>query len=312
MNELRRLEVFRAVATRASFTRAAEALHISQPVVSRTVRELERSLGTTLLERTTRSVRLTPEGAELLVLASELLDRSEHALDRFAAYCRGDRGSIVIAVLPSIAATVLPAVLGRYHEAHGDVRFEILDVTSSEATEHVRTGKADLAIAEPSADDADLEVRTIASDAVVAVLPEGHALAQRRSLTWQALAAHPFIAMTEGSSVRRLTDLAFGQAAVHPTTVVEARNIATAGGMIAAGLGVSALPELVLPLLAFAPVTTCSLDAPVVSREIATMTRREGPVAPPAEQFLAFLHSPPATSRPGPGARRSPRSAHHR
>ena len=74
----------------ASFTQAAAQLHVSQPVVSRTP-DLERSLGVSLFDRTTRSVRLTPEGSELLAVAADLLDRTENAMERFASYCRATR-----------------------------------------------------------------------------------------------------------------------------------------------------------------------------------------------------------------------------
>jgi DNA-binding transcriptional LysR family regulator len=105
------------------------------------------------------------------------------------------------------------------------------------------------------------------------------------------LAEEPFIAMSLGSSVRELTDLAMTDAEVAPTNVVEARNIATAGGIIAAGLGVSAFPELVLPLLVSTAIVTRPLRAPVVHRDIAVITPTEVPLSPPAQRFVATLHS---------------------
>ena len=232
---------------------------MSQPVVSRTVRELERSLGVDLFSRTTRSVTLTPEGAELFAIVTDLLDRFDNALDRFASYCRGEYGRIVITTLPSLAAGLLPSVLVDFLAEHPDMRIEILDVTTTEASQYVQSGKADIAIATPGPETAPLDVQVLLRDRFVAVMADTHALARKRSVTWKALAVEPFIAMSAGSSVRQLTDVAMAQAEASPTTLVEARNIATAGGIIAAGLGVSAFPELVLPLLAFAVVVTCEL-----------------------------------------------------
>ena len=150
MKSLRHLEVFCAVARSRSFTRAAEDLHVSQPVVSRTVRELERSLGVTLFTRTTRSVSLTPQGQELLDLAGDLLERFDRTLDRFAAYCRGDYGSIVLATLPSIAAGYLPPILVEFVAENPGMRVEILDVTAAEAARSGGVGAADVAIASPA------------------------------------------------------------------------------------------------------------------------------------------------------------------
>ena len=163
-------------------------------MVSRTVRDLERSLGVSLFDRTTRSVRLTPEGSELLAVAADLLDRTENAMERFASYCRGERGSIVIAALPSVAAGLLPTILATYLDSHPDIRFHILDVTTTEATQHVLTGKADFAIAEPPPLHPDLDVDVLVRDRVVAVFPQSHHLAERKMVTWRTLAEQPFVA----------------------------------------------------------------------------------------------------------------------
>jgi LysR family transcriptional regulator, carnitine catabolism transcriptional activator len=291
MESLRHLEVFRAVARASSFTRAAEELHVSQPVVSRTVRELERSLGVELFVRTTRSVTLTPEGAELFEIVSDLLDRFDTALERFSAYCRGEYGRVVIATLPSLAAVVLPSILADFLAENPQMRIEILDVTAAEAAHHVQSGQADIAIAAPGPETAALDVQLLLRDRFVAVLPESHALAKRRSVTWQALAAEPFIAMSHGSSVRQLTDLAMAQAGVSPTTVVEARNIATAGGIVAAGLGVSAFPELVLPLMSSTNIATRRLTGPVVHRDIAVITPADQALSPAAQRFVDRLRA---------------------
>lgn len=288
MNSLRHLEVFRAVARARSFTRAAEQLHISQPVVSRTVRELERSLDVELFTRTTRSVTLTPQGEELLDLAGDLLERFERTMDRFAAYCHGDYGRIVVATLPSIAAGSLPPILVDFVAENPDMRVEILDVTAAEAARAVEAGAADLAIASPAATPS-LRSEVLVRDRFVAVLPERHRLATRRMLTWAALADEPFIAMSVGSSVREHTDRAMSEAGVTPTNVVEARNIATAGGIIAAGLGVSAFPELVLPLLSSTAIATRALRGPVVHREIAVITAADRALSPPAQRFVTSL-----------------------
>jgi len=288
MNRLRHLEVFRAVAHAGSFTRAGEELHLSQPVVSRTVRELERSVGVTLFVRTTRSVALTPHGEALLEIAEDLLGRVDRAMDRFAAYCRGEYGRVVVATLPSIAAGVLPPLLVGFVADHPETQIEILDVTAAEAAQAVQSGEADLAIASPVVHDS-LTVELLLRDRFVAVLPDAHPLTRRRSLTWGALAAQPFIAMTRGSSVRELTDVAMHEAGVTPTALVEARNIATAGGMVAAGLGVSAFPELVLPLMPSSGIATRELTRPVMYRDLAIITRAGETPAPPAVHLVERL-----------------------
>lgn len=286
MTELRELQVFRSVARTLSFTRAAAELYISQPVVSRTIREIERDLGVQLFTRTTRAVELTPEGRELLVAADDILDGYDIALGRFRSFCSGDRGRIVVAVLPSVAATVLPPVLRAFLVDYPDISIEILDVPADEAIRQVEIGRADLAITESLPATSELNVRLVSTDRMVAVLPHAHPLAGQTTLTWRELASEPFVIMSPGSSVRRLTDMAMAQAGVQPQIVAEARNISTAGGIIAAGLGVSAFPELVLPLLLDNTVETRALTSPRIHRELAVVTSPNQDPSPPACRFI--------------------------
>jgi DNA-binding transcriptional LysR family regulator len=120
---------------------------------------------------------------------------------------------------------------------------------------------------------------------MVAVLPPHHPLAERTILTWRALTTHPFIAFSPDSSIRRLTDLAFAHCGIEPNNVIETRNVATAAGMIAAGLGVSAVPELVLPLLSFANLTVRPLTTPAITRKLAVLTRSDVTRSPAATGF---------------------------
>ena len=274
---LRQLEIFAAVARTRSFTLAAADLVLSQPVVSRTVGELERKLRAPLFVRTTRSVDLTEAGAEFLAVATHVLDSYRRGLDRFADYRAGERRQITVGVLPSIAAVVLPPVLSGYLAAHPDVQVRLADGTNAEILHLLRDGVADLAITEVGPASAGLVVDPFLDDPFVAVLPPGHALADRPALSWADLAAEPFIAFSPDSSIRRLADLGLAQAGVQPRQNLETRTVATAGGMIAAGLGVSAMPELVLPLLAATPVVTRPLGGPAVTRKIAVHRRADEP-----------------------------------
>ncbi|MCU1685858.1 MAG: transcriptional regulator, LysR family [Amycolatopsis sp.] len=286
---LHQLTVFCRVARTGSFTQAAGELLLSQSVVSRSIGEIERKLDVSLLSRTTRSVDLTDAGTELLDIAEGILDSYQSGLRRFADYRAGERGHVTIAALPSIAAAVLPPVVAGFLADFPQVRVHLVDGTTREVLEKLRSGTADIAVTESSPASTGLLLRPLFEDRVVAVLPEGHHLAARAKLTWTELAAEPFVALSADSSVRRLTDLAFAQAGSEPETLVETRTIATAGGMVAAGLGVSAMPELVLPLLSFTRFVTRPLVGPVVTRKVAMHLRHEYPLSAAAHRFVDRL-----------------------
>ena len=270
---LRQLEIFASVARARSFTRAASELVLSQPVISRTIGELEHKLRTQLLTRTTRSVELTEAGAEFLDVTTEILGSYRRGLDRFAAYQAGERRQVTVAVLPSIAAVVLPTALRSYLAEHPGVQIQVADGINTQVLELLRTGEADLAITEAGPASAGLRVEHLLDDPFVAVLPLGHRLAAEDTVRWSDFADESFIAFSPDSSIRRLADIGLAQSGPRARPELETRTVAAAGGMIAAGLGVSAMPELVLPLLAATPVLTRPLAEPVVTRKIAVHLR---------------------------------------
>ncbi|WP_211763497.1 LysR family transcriptional regulator [Kutzneria sp. CA-103260] len=272
---LRQLEIFVAVARTRSFTTAATELVVSQPVISRTISELERKLRTALLERTTRSVELTDDGKELLRAATEILTTYRREMGRFVDYRAGEREQVTVAVLPSIAAVLMPSALSGYLTEHPSVQVRLADGTNEHVLAMLQRGEADIAITEVGPASTAFALEQLIDDPLVAVLPPEHALAALDDLSWPDFAGESFIAFSPDSSIRRLTDLAFAQAGIEPTRRLETRTVATAGGMVAAGLGVSAMPELVLPLLSATTVVTRPLRNPLIVRKIAVHRRSE-------------------------------------
>lgn len=297
---LHQFEVFRRVALTGSFSQAAAALRLSQPVVSRTIADIERLVGARLLERTTRSVEMTAAGREFLAVADTILGTYQRGLSRFSAYRAGEYGDITIAALPSVAAVLLPPIVAGFLAEHPGITLHLLDGTTREVLDHLRSGAADLAVTDQSPASAGLDVHPLLEDRVLAVLPVGHRHSSRQALTWADLAAERFIAFSQDSSVRRLTDLGFAQACVEPETLVETRAVATAGGMIATGLGISAMPELVLPLLSFTELVTRPLESPAVTRNLALHLRPGETLHPAARQLADHLLSAPGTHTDAP------------
>jgi LysR family carnitine catabolism transcriptional activator len=276
---LHQLRVFMSVADTTSFTRSARELHLSQPVVSRTVRDLEAVVGGELFRRTTRSVDLTPAGHELHRVAADILAAYDRGFARFDGFRNGTAGTVVLAALPSIAASLLPSTITTFRDRFPEVEVRVRDGTSSEVDALLRRGEADVAIA----------------DAVGAVVPPAHALARQRTITWAQLANDHFVTLQLGTSIRRLTDQAFHQAGHMPRSVLETGAVSTAGAIVAAGLGVTAVPELALPLLAFADVVQRPLGEPVVTRRLTLLTRSDSDLSAPARQLRDHLLAAVAT-----------------
>ncbi|WP_030606983.1 LysR family transcriptional regulator [Streptomyces sclerotialus] len=287
-NNLRQLAAYAAVARAESFTAAAAGLHVSQSSLSRAVADLERQLGAQLLERDTRNVQLTAAGVEALRIAEQIVNAHRSGMKELERFLLGESGTVAVATLPSVAAVLLPGVISDFRRQWPQVTMQIMDGLEQSVLGRVLSGEADFAITtgEPSR---QLEHRPLVRDRFVAVLPHGHPLAERPEVSWEDLAREPFLAVGPESSVRRLTDAAFAQTGVRAAPAAEAGNVATVGGLVAAGLGVSALPALVLPLLGTGPLVHRPLVGPVVDRRLDVALRARRPLPAAAQRFLDTL-----------------------
>ncbi|MBQ6639945.1 MAG: LysR family transcriptional regulator [Saccharopolyspora sp.] len=286
---LQQLRLVVAVHDAGGFTLAAQRLHLAQSSLSRTVREVERKLGVELFRRTTRELASTPEGAEFCAVARRIVGSFDAGMNHFDGFLAGARGQVRIATLPSPAAMLLPPVISAYRAAHPHVDVAIEDALSGEVLRRVRSGAVDLAVTvRLDGSEDDLEVYPLAVDRFCCVFPAGHRFADRTRLEWADLADEPCIAFDTSSSIRWHTDRAVPNA----RPALEARNIAAVAGLVAAGLGVSAVPGLVLPLMEFAGLGHLPLSGPEVHRRVVVIRDPARPLAPAADAFLRTLRSP--------------------
>lgn len=297
---LRQLEVFEAVARSGSFTAAAERLRVSQSALSRTVAGIERTVRVPLFERTTRRLTLTAAGHHLLSIADRILAAHRTGMNELARHLSGERGTVTVATLPSVAAVLLPPVISAFHEQHPGISVRILDGLARTVVDRLLGGEADLAITTPNRLPAELAHRPLVLDRFYAALPPGHHLARQSTLAWADLVPEPFVAIGVGSSVRSFTDAAFERAQVRVAQVVEAANVATVGGLVAAGLGISALPALVRALISFAELAHRPLTDPVVERELDVVLPATGTPSATTRQFLDVLDTLAAGRHPLP------------
>ncbi|GAB3577092.1 LysR family transcriptional regulator [Amycolatopsis endophytica] len=187
--DLRKLRYFTAVAEHGHFGRAAEKLHIAQPVLSRQIRALERELGCELLERTTRSVRLTPAGEQLYEDAPGVLATAVAATRRASGAARGaDRLTVGFAPGLSISAAVR-----EFAKTRPGVEVELVRLDWFEEAEALRDGRADLGCLRRPFDDTGIRTIAVGTEPKVACLPATHPLASRRRLTQADIDGEPVL-----------------------------------------------------------------------------------------------------------------------
>lgn len=294
---IRQLRAVLQVADAESFSLAAEQLRVAQSSLSRAVADTERRIGARIFERTTRSVHLTAEGREFVLIARRVIGAYDSGMNHFSGYLRGSRGSVRLATLPSLAATLLPPIVVAFRAVAPDVEIHIVDGMLNDVLDHVDSGRVDFAITVMGEERDGLTAHEVATDRFFAVFPKGHRFGATKELRWQALEGEPFIAFDTTSSIRQNVDRALQNSSVRTGPVTEARNVAAVGGLVAAGLGVSAVPALVLPMLEFADLDSRPLVDPEAVRRIALLLDPHRPQAPACQSFLRTVLSPSAEGR---------------
>ena len=276
---LAQLRAVLAVARTRSFTRASEELLVAQSSLSRTVAQVERLAGTALFERTTRQVALTIDGRVFANMAEQVVAAYEQGSAHFAGYLRGNTGQLRLAALPSLAATLIPQVVVFLRDLHPGIHVEVEDVLAADIDDSVRNGHVDFAVTAslevngPTSQAAlDLHFESMATDVFRLVTTPDHPLARRDAVPWSSLARESFVSFDDASSVRSITDAVLAGQGIVPVSQVTARNVATVAGLCSAGLGVSAAPAFVLPLMEFAGIASTPLTDPVVRRQVGILS----------------------------------------
>src|SRR3984893_1453788 len=168
---LHQLRIFVAVARLGNFTRAAERLHLSQPSLSLHSRQLEQDLGVRLFDRSTRSVSLTKAGDDFLPTAERLLDDFQSAVASVADLAARRRGRVAVAVLPSVAAELLPRAIALLRVRHPDISVSLRDDVAEHIPARVRSGEVDFGLGAIDGVDADIFGSPLVSDELIAGLP---------------------------------------------------------------------------------------------------------------------------------------------
>lgn len=194
--ELRHLRYFVAVAETENVSRAALKLHVSQPALSRQIRDLEEELGLSLLERTAKSVQLTETGRVFLVESRAVLQRAAEAVSAAKAVAVSEHGELHIGYAPTLTARMLPPALRAFQAAMPSVRVLLHDLSTEEMLAGLREGKLQLALlARPSkAALRGLRFEALGVDPLRLAVAPKHPFARRRSVTLTEAAREPFVA----------------------------------------------------------------------------------------------------------------------
>jgi len=279
--ELRHLRYFVAVAEELNFRRAAERLHLAQPPLSAQIKSLEGELGVRLLERTTRSVRLTPAGRVFLDEARTVLAAAAQAERRVKEARHGLVGTLRLGLIAPAANDWLAENLHRFRRQFPGVQLSLFDLTSTEQLRRLRNNELDAGLLRPPVGFPELDCRLVAESRQVLALPAGHRLARKRRLDWADFHNEPMV-MVHPSGQHGYYDAflaACARVGAKPVVGQYANEIQTKLWLISAGFGLAptteTVAELKRPRLVFRPLPP---GLPLVQTVLAWRRHDDSPV----------------------------------
>jgi LysR family transcriptional regulator, transcription activator of glutamate synthase operon len=278
------------VADGTTVTEVSDLESVTQSGVSRALARLEAQIGTPLLRRSGRTLRMTHAGAVFKPHLDALLHHLDDGIAAVSQLIDPDSGVVALAFQQSLGTWLVPDLARSFRAAHPGVRFQLTQVRDEPNSVPLDGGNADLELGTrrpPNSPDASLHTRLIALEPLRLALPHEHRLADQRQVRLADVAAEPFIGLRPASALRRLTDELCDQAGFRPQVIFEGDDLSNVRGFVAAGLGVAVIPapRAGSPEAAVGPVVYREILDPGAVREIFLTWSAERRLLPATDLF---------------------------
>lgn len=287
------LTIFCKVVEFKSFSRAAEAIHLSQPTVSSHIKDLEEHCGFRLLDRLGKEVLPTKAGELLFTYARRLLalrDETESALSQFRGITKG---SLTLGGSTIPGGYILPAVIGRFIKSHPEVQITLIIRDTREIADSILNGDVELAVTGAPLSDPAIFQEPLFEDDMRLIVPAGHPWAKRKSIPADMLKSEPFVTREEGSGTLKSLDQSLTDAGFNPSDLkISARmgNTVSVCEAVKCGVGVSILSTLAVERdIQAGLLAAISIEGVNLKRSFYLTRHKKRTPSPLAEAFAAFL-----------------------
>jgi DNA-binding transcriptional LysR family regulator len=286
----RQLRAFHLVAEHGSFARAAQALFITPSGLSVLIREFETQLGYRLFDRTTRSVRLTRHGSDLLDATRRHLEELDQAMARVGRSARGKRQLMTLGTTPMVAANILPQAMREYRRRRPELRVRLFDADQDTVLREMQAGRLDAGVGLFKSVPGVRRVPFFRFSLAV-IRARRHGDATGAPVPWSALDGETVIALSEPSPHQQIIEQRLRKAGVQVETVSVANLLDTQMALVEADEGIAIIPSFGMAACRNRQVVMSPLVDPVVSMDFHQITQRGRSLPEGADDFLAFLKS---------------------
>ena len=244
--EIHQLRYFVAVAEEGSFSRAAAREHVAQPSLSQQIQKLEVDVGDRLFDRLPRSVVVTEAGKCLLDYARKVLVEIADARRCVDDLKRDVVGRLTIGSLPTIAPYVLPALIQKFRHRHPKVMLEILEDTTENLALRLEDGTLDLALVSTCDESSTLQRHSLGREPLLLLLPKEHRLAKKKKIKWSDIKSQKFLLLHEMHCLSVQIHELLTAHRLQPDLAVRGTQLATIAKMVATGMGVTVVPQMMI------------------------------------------------------------------
>jgi len=244
--EIHQLRYFVAVAEEGSFSRAAAKVRVAQPSLSQQIRKLEAEVGQPLFDRLPRSVVLTEAGRCLIDYARQILNSIGDA-QRCVDELKTDvSGKLAVGAIPTIAPYVLPELVVTFHEHYPEVTLEIVEDVTQGISRRVEAGELDVALASTCQQSPTLRRESLGKEPLLALVPKGHSLAKQDLITLDDLKSQRFLLLHEMHCLSQQVNHLLESRRLRPEIALAGSQLTTIANMVAAEIGVSIVPQMMV------------------------------------------------------------------
>lgn len=285
--EWQQLEYFRVLAKRLHFTQSAEELAISQPALSRSMAKLEEELGVPLFERYGRSIKLSQFGQLFLPRVERAIREIQNGLEEIQQYKNPLSGLVSLSFLHTLGTNIVPDVLGKFNQAYPHVEFRLSQNANPFILDQLLDGEFDICFMSQPESQEGIIWRELFLEPLFAFVPLNHPLGNCPAARLEQFKDDSFIAVQKGFSLRIIMDEMCKMAGFEPKILFEGEEVATALGLVGAGLGIALLPDVVG--LDYSKTNRINIIEPLCQRQIGLAWAKKRHLSPSAELFRQYV-----------------------
>jgi len=289
--ELRHLRYLAAIAQEANFTRAAEKLFVSQSALSQQIQSLEREVGTVLLDRSHRGVRLTAAGEILYQHAQRIFQELEQARTAIHELEGVQRGELHIGVVQTVNDYLMPLVAAAFAERHPQIKLFVDEVPTDEIEARLEQGELQVGLGFAPSSMSGIEALPILEENLVLIVRDDHPLAQKTSTTVTSLDQLPMVMLSNTYCTRRLWEENARLGHAQPQVVMEMNTVSSILAVVERTGLATVLPAFTLASRSPERLVAVALTEPTPSRQVGLLWRRENYLCSASRRFLEIAQT---------------------